>query len=167
MPCNTCLQCTKLLARSYLFYPSLTLFNPPLSARMAEVGIGAVVAIGSKFIERSKFTVRHDAVYDKEENRSIKLAERFDSIPREDVDHFEFEEYTKLRSQYVEQYLTSNLTAKTTLDHCRIFTTTKTLKRNTKRRSGLKTLWRSINYGEEYGKRRDAYNRLPQKKDGM
>ena len=111
---------------------------------MAEVGIGvsAVVAIGSKFIERSKFTVRHDAVYDKEGTRSIKLAERFDSIPREDVDHFEFEEYTKLRSQYVKQYLNQNLTAsaKAASDRCRIFTTTKTLKRNTKRRSGLKTL---------------------------
>jgi hypothetical protein len=68
---------------------------------MAEVGIGvsAVVAIGSKFIERSKFTSRHDAIYDKEESKSIKLAERFDSIPQEDVDHFEFEEYTMLRSQ--------------------------------------------------------------------
>ena len=133
---------------------------------MAEVGIGvsAVVAIGSKFIERSKFTVRHDAVYDKEGTRSIKLAERFDSIPREDVDHFEFEEYTKLRSQYVKQYFNQNLTAsaKAAPDRCRIFTTTKTLKRNTKRRSGLKTLWRSINYGEGYGKRRDAYNGLPQ-----
>ena len=117
---------------------------------MAEVGIGisAMVAIGSKFIERSKFTDRHDATYDKEENRSIKLAERFDSIPREDVDHFEFEEYVKLRSQYVEQYLTKNLTAtitKATPDRCRIFTGTKTLKRNTKKRSGIKTPWRSMN----------------------
>ena len=75
---------------------------------MPEVGIGisAMVAVGSKFIERSKFTGRHDAIFDKEENRSIKLAERFDSIPREDVDHFEFEEYTMLRSRYAEQYLT-------------------------------------------------------------
>ena len=134
---------------------------------MAEVGVGAVVAIGSKFIERSKFTVRHDAVYDKEETRSIKLAERFDSISREDVDHFEFEEYTKLRSQYVEQYLNQNLTAKAAPDRCRIFTTTRTPKRNTKRRSGLKTHWRSFDYGEGCGKRRDAYNRLPQKKDAM
>ena len=78
---------------------------------MAEAGIGisAIVAVGSKFIERSKFTARHDAIYDKEENKSIKLAERFDSIPREDVDHFEFEEYTMLRSQYVDQYLTQKL----------------------------------------------------------
>ena len=108
---------------------------------MAEVGIGvsAVVAIGSKFIERSKFTVRHDAVYDKEEFKSTKLAERFDNIPREDIDHFEFEEYTMLRSQYVERYLTQNLTsltAKTTPDHCRIFAITEILKRNTERRSG-------------------------------
>jgi hypothetical protein len=68
---------------------------------MAEVGIGisAMVAIGSKFIERSKLTSRHDGIYDKEESKSINLAERFDSIPREDVDHFEFEEYTMLRSQ--------------------------------------------------------------------
>lgn len=74
---------------------------------MAEAGIGisAMVAFGSKFVERSKFTVRHDAIYDKEENKSIKVAERFDSIPKEDVDHFEFEEYAMLRSQYVEQYL--------------------------------------------------------------
>ena len=45
---------------------------------MAEAGIGisAIVAVGSKFIERSKFTARHDAIYDKEENKSIKLAER-------------------------------------------------------------------------------------------
>ena len=136
------MQCTKLLVRTHLFYPPVPLFHPPRGARMAEVGIGvsAMVAIGSKFIERSKFTVRHDAVYDKEENRSIKLAERFDSIPREDVDHFEFEEYTKLRSQYVEQYLNQNLTAKAAPDRYRIFATTKTLKRNTKRRSGLKTL---------------------------
>ena len=77
---------------------------------MAEVGIGisAMVAIGSKFIERSKFTSRHDAIYDKEESKSIKLAERFDNIPPQDVDHFEFEEYTKLRSQYVKQYLIQN-----------------------------------------------------------
>ena len=113
----------------------------------------AVVAISSKFIERSKFTDRHDAICDKE-NRSIKLAERFDSISREDVDCFEFEEYihesiwytprtridlgiTKLRSQYVEQNLNQNLTAKATPDRFRIFTTTKALKRNTKRRSGF------------------------------
>ena len=130
MLCDTCVQC-ELLVRSHLF---LTIFYPPLSAGMAEAGIGisAMVAIGSKFIERSKFTVRHDATYDKEENKSIKLAERFDSIPREDVDHFEFEQYTMLRSQYVEQYLTQNLTAKITPDHCRIFATTETHKRNTK-----------------------------------
>jgi len=76
---------------------------------MAEVGISAVVAVGSKFIERSKFTARHDAIYDKEVDKSIKLAERFDSIPREDVDHFELEEYTMRRSQYVEQYLRAML----------------------------------------------------------
>jgi len=78
---------------------------------MAEVGIGvsAVVAIGSKFIERSKFTSRHDTIYDKEENKSIKLAERFDNIPPEDVDHFEFEEYTMLRSEYIEQISYSKL----------------------------------------------------------
>ena len=136
---------------------------------MAEVGIGvsAVVAIGSKFIERSKFTVRHDAFYDKEEIKSIKLAERFDGIPREGVDHFEFEEYTMLRSQYVEQFLTQNLTAKTTPGHCGIFATTETLKKNTERRSGLKTPWGSINYGEGCGRRRDAYYRPPQKKDVM
>jgi hypothetical protein len=101
---------------------------------MAEVGIGvsAMVAIGSKFIERSNFTVCHDVICDKE-NRSIKLAERFDSIPREDVDHFEFEEYTMLCSRYVEQHLIQNMTAKTSPDHCGIFTTTKTLKGNTKR----------------------------------
>jgi len=110
--CDTCVQCvshggTKLLVRSHLVYPPLTLFHSPLSARMAEVGIGisAVVAVGSKFIERSKFAGRHDAIYDKEVDKSIKLAERFDRIPREDVDHFEFEEYTMLRSQYVKQYL--------------------------------------------------------------
>ena len=68
---------------------------------MAEVGIGisAMVAIGSKFIERSKFTSRHDAIYDKEKSNSINLAERFDNIPPEDIDHFEFEEYTMLRSK--------------------------------------------------------------------
>ena len=139
------------------------------SVRMAEIGIGvsAMVAIGSKFVERSKFTARHDAIYDKEEKKSIKLADRFDNIPRGDVDHFEFEEYTMLRSEYVEQYLTQNLTAKTTPDHCRIFATTKTLKTNTKRRSGLKNPWININHGKRFGKRRDAYNHLPQKKDAM
>jgi hypothetical protein len=101
---------------------------------MAEVGIGisAMVAVGSKFIEQSKFTDRHDAIYDKEENKSIKLAERFDTIPREDVDHFKLEEYTRLCSQYVAQHLTQNLIAKTTPDCRRIFATTETLKRNTK-----------------------------------
>ena len=72
-----------------------------------------------------------------------------------------------LRSQYVEQVSTRNLTAKATLDHCRTFATTETLKRNMKRRSGLKTPGRSINHGEGYGMRRGAYNRLPQKKDAM
>ena len=151
------------------FYPPLTLFHLPLSVRMAEVGIGisAIVAFGSKFVERSKFTARHDAICDKEESKSIKLAERFDSIPREDIDHFEFEEYNRLHSKYVEQYFSQNLSAKTTPDHCRIFATTEKLKRNTKRRNGLENPGISINHGEGYGKRRETCNYLPQKKDAM
>ena len=63
------------------------------------VGISAAVAIGSKFVERSKFTARHDASYDKEADKSAKLAERFDRIPKEDVDHFEYEAYDQLHSR--------------------------------------------------------------------
>ncbi|KAF8954311.1 hypothetical protein BDZ97DRAFT_490322 [Flammula alnicola] len=89
------------LIHSHLFDSRLTFFPFPLLRRMVDGGIGisAVVAVGSKFIERSKFPGRHDAIYDKEVDKSIKLAERFDNIPREDVDHFEFEEYTMLRSK--------------------------------------------------------------------
>ncbi|PPQ97487.1 hypothetical protein CVT26_002716 [Gymnopilus dilepis] len=63
------------------------------------VGISAAVAIGSKFVERSKFAARHDASYDKEADKSAKLAERFDRIPKEDVDHFEYEAYDQLHSR--------------------------------------------------------------------
>ncbi|KDR84465.1 hypothetical protein GALMADRAFT_237339 [Galerina marginata CBS 339.88] len=63
------------------------------------VGISAAVAVGSKFVERSKFTARHEAIYDKEVDKSIKLGQRFDSIPKEDVDEFEFQEYNLLRSK--------------------------------------------------------------------
>ncbi|KDR84463.1 hypothetical protein GALMADRAFT_151352 [Galerina marginata CBS 339.88] len=62
------------------------------------IGISAAVAVGSKFIERSKFTARHEASYDKEVDKSIKLGQRFDIIPKEDIDEFEFQEYNLLRS---------------------------------------------------------------------
>ena len=65
------------------------------------VGIAAVVGIGSKFLERSKFTVRHDASCDKEAEKVVKMAERFDCIPQEDVDYFEFQEYNMLHSKCV------------------------------------------------------------------
>ena len=67
----------------------------------AGIGISAVVAVGSKFIERSKFAARHDAIYDKEVDKSVRLAERFDKIEKEDVDQFEFQEYTLLHSKSV------------------------------------------------------------------
>ena len=66
----------------------------------AGIGISAVVAIGSKFIERSKFTARHDVIYDKEAEKSVRFAERFDKIAKEDVDLFEVEQYAKYHSKY-------------------------------------------------------------------
>jgi len=62
------------------------------------IAISAVVGLGSNFIERSNFTARHDAVYDKETDKSLKLSERFYNIPKEDVDEFEFQEYIDLHS---------------------------------------------------------------------
>ena len=70
----------------------------------AGVGIAAAVSIGSKFIERSKFTARHDASCDKEADKTQKMAERFDRIPPEDVDHFEFQEYNMLHSKCVSYF---------------------------------------------------------------
>ncbi|KAF8874212.1 kinase-like domain-containing protein, partial [Gymnopilus junonius] len=69
------------------------------------VGISAAVAIGAKFIERSKFTARHDGIYDKEAEKRVKLADRFDRIPKEDVDHFELDEYNWLHSKTLEDLL--------------------------------------------------------------
>lgn len=66
----------------------------------AGVGIAAVVSIGSKFIERSKFTARHELSCDKEAEKSARLVERFDRIPKEDVDQFELEGYNSLHSKY-------------------------------------------------------------------
>ena len=65
------------------------------------VGIAAVVSIGSKSVERSRFTARHDASCDKEADKTLKMAERFDRIPQEDVDHFEFHEFNMLHSKCV------------------------------------------------------------------
>ncbi|PPQ97492.1 hypothetical protein CVT26_002721 [Gymnopilus dilepis] len=63
------------------------------------IGVSAAVAIGAKFIERSKFTARHDGIYDKEDEKRVRLAERFEKIPKEDVDHFEWEEYNSLHAR--------------------------------------------------------------------
>jgi hypothetical protein len=68
------------------------------------VGIAALVSVGTKFVERSKFTARHEASCDKEADKTLKLAERFDRIPQEDVDHFEFQEYNMLHSKCVVYY---------------------------------------------------------------
>jgi hypothetical protein len=57
------------------------------------LGITTAVAIGSKFVQRSQFGAWHDAVYDKELDKSLKTAESFEKIPKEDVDFFEAEEY--------------------------------------------------------------------------
>jgi hypothetical protein len=65
------------------------------------IGITAAVAIGSKFIERSKFPARHDVIYDKELDKSLRAAESFEKIPKEDVDFFEAEEYISLHSKCV------------------------------------------------------------------
>jgi len=68
----------------------------------AGIAISTVVGLSSNFIERSTFTARHDAVYDKETDKSVKLAERFYNIPKEDVDEFELQAYAKLHSKCVE-----------------------------------------------------------------
>jgi hypothetical protein len=65
------------------------------------IGIAAAVAIGSKFIEPSKFPSRHDAIYDKELEKSLRAAESFEKIPKEDVDFFEAEAYNSLHSRCV------------------------------------------------------------------
>ena len=66
------------------------------------LGISAAVAIGSKFIERSKFSLRHSVSYDQEVEKNLKTAERFEKIPKEDVDYFEAEEYNLLHSKCVD-----------------------------------------------------------------
>jgi hypothetical protein len=68
------------------------------------VGISAAVAIAAKFIEPSKFTSRHSACYDQEAEKSLKTAERFEKIPKEDVDYFEAEEYNSLHSKCVNSW---------------------------------------------------------------
>jgi hypothetical protein len=68
----------------------------------AGLGIAAAVAFSSKFVERSKFSSRHDAIYDKELEKSSKAAERFQNVPKEDVDFFEAEEYNLLHSKCVD-----------------------------------------------------------------
>jgi hypothetical protein len=65
------------------------------------LGISAAVAIGSKFIEPSKFSSRHDGSYDKEVEKSLYVADRFEKIPKEDVDYFEAEVYNALHSKCV------------------------------------------------------------------
>ena len=63
------------------------------------IGITAAVAFASKFVERSKFSWRHEVTYDKEVEKSQKIADRFQKIPREDIDYFEAEEYNALHSR--------------------------------------------------------------------
>ena len=65
------------------------------------ISISAAIAIGSKFFQRSRFSSRHrdDAVYDQEADKSLKSAERFENITKEDLDYFEAEEYSRLRAQ--------------------------------------------------------------------
>ncbi len=60
------------------------------------------MAFGSKFVERSKFSSRHDAIYEKELEKSLKAAESFHNIPKEDVDFFEAEKYNLLHSKCVD-----------------------------------------------------------------
>jgi hypothetical protein len=38
----------------------------------------------------------------KESEKSLEAAERFERIPKEDIDHFEAEEYNFLHSKYVQ-----------------------------------------------------------------
>jgi hypothetical protein len=57
------------------------------------LGITTAVAFGSKFVQRSQFPARHDAVFDKELDKCLKTAETFEKISKEDVDFFEAEEY--------------------------------------------------------------------------
>ena len=84
------------------------------------IGISAAVAIGAKFIERSKFTARHDGVYDKESEKRVRLAERFEKIPKEDVDHFEWEEYNSLHARLA-LIFESEVTSRLIQGHLQIF----------------------------------------------
>ena len=68
------------------------------------IGITAAVALTSKFVERSRFSSRHDIIYDKELEKSLKTAESFQKIPKEDVDFFEAEEYNLLHSKCVDRF---------------------------------------------------------------
>ena len=63
------------------------------------LGVTAAVAFGFKFVQRSQFPARHDAVYDKELDKCLKTAESFEKIPKEDVDFFEAEEYSLQHSR--------------------------------------------------------------------
>ena len=108
-----------------------------------DIGISAVVAIG----ERTKFTFRHDAIYDKEEQidqarwafaRGCRLLRVRGVYP---WIHLIYSSNSN-RSWYYQAslpvYRTKSISTKIwLLRQLQIFTTTKTLKRNTKMRSGL------------------------------
>jgi len=51
----------------------------------SEIGISAAVAIGTKFVEPSEFTSRHDGSYNKEVEKSLSAADRFEKISKEDI----------------------------------------------------------------------------------
>ena len=64
------------------------------------IGLTAAATLTSNLIQRSRFPSRHKASYEQEVEKSLKTADRFDTIPNEDVDYFEAEEYNSLRSKY-------------------------------------------------------------------
>ncbi|KIJ41931.1 hypothetical protein M422DRAFT_254944 [Sphaerobolus stellatus SS14] len=67
------------------------------------VGISAAASLATNFVGPSTFLARHDGVYDKESEKCVKLAGRLDRIPKEDIDHFEFEEYNLRHSRSLQK----------------------------------------------------------------
>ena len=105
------------------------------------------VAIGSKFVQRSQFAARHDAVYDKELGKSLKTAESFEKIPKEDVDFFEAEEYRLQHSRCMvnlEAHQPKLINCILLLDRCKISMFIEASKTNTRRWSGIVHLDRSV-----------------------
>jgi hypothetical protein len=132
------------------------------------LGITAAVAIGSKFVQWSQFPARHDAVYDKELDKSLKTAESFKKIPEEDVDFFEAEEYSLRHSRCGANLGTSTgLIRILSLDRCKVWRLTEASKMNTRKWSGIVHLDRSIISVEGSEKPREMSNLMFHKNEAM